>query len=139
MDNPSPSPRKEWREQDAEAFFAELFRGKHHIPGKLRQETPTCWSVGSVQPMSSFDYDDLTRLVFLAHEYCVRVELLPSGPGRLRIAASKRVRFAEAKSWPLVEAHPTLEEAVEKFRARRGESWNRVAAAEQPVEAEVTP
>ena len=111
-----PTPRREWSEADAEAFFSKLFRGKHHIPGKLRRDSLTSWSVGSVQPMSTFDSDYLTRLVFLAHDHCVRVELMQSGPGRLRIMASKRVRFEEAKSWPLVEAHPTLEEAVSKFR-----------------------
>jgi hypothetical protein len=109
---------REFSAQEAEAFFSKLFRGKHHIPGKLRRDGSASWSVGNVNPMSTFDSDELTRLVFLAHEHALRVEVLPSGPRCLRIAATKRCRLEDAPSWPLVEGHPTLDQAVGKFRER---------------------
>ena len=102
--------------EQAVAFFATLYRGEHHIPGaKYKGENVRpCghgWSVSHFGDLSSWDADALTRLVLLAHERCVRVEVSQGGPNRLRIAIWGRERAGG-----IAERHPTIEQAVEHFR-----------------------
>jgi hypothetical protein len=109
---------KQWSEDEAREFFAKVFRGEHHIPGKLKP-FGTGWKVGNVYRPSTWDYDELTRLVFFAHDFGVRVEILPGQPGKVAIAAWKRVRLEEAGDSPIVEGHPTLEQAVAMHRGEK--------------------
>lgn len=66
-----------------------------------------CWGHG----LASFDTNRLTRLVIGAHEECIRVEVGP-----------KAFRYLEIAMWPrqreggLMISHPTIEEAVERYR-----------------------
>lgn len=112
--------------EQAVAFFATLYRGEHHIPGaKWKGENVRpCghgWSVSHLGDLASYDGDELTRLVLLAHERCVRVEVSQGGPNRLRIAIWGRERTGG-----IAERHPTIEHAIEQFRAHdagRREEW----------------
>jgi hypothetical protein len=65
--------------------------------------------------LSTFDFDLLTRLVFLAHDRCVRVELANSGPSRIGVKLHRR----HTREGCVVERHPTMEEALQKHR----QSW----------------
>lgn len=60
--------------------------------------------------MATVDFDGLTRLVFLAHALCVRVELHSSGPHMVKLFFSERKRGTHR-----ITSHPTLDEAVAKF------------------------
>ena len=60
--------------------------------------------------LASYDFNDLTRLVFMAHHFCVRVEVHAIANNLLGIMFHPRVR-----SGAVFERHPTLREAVEKF------------------------
>jgi hypothetical protein len=114
MDNP------EMTKDHAIAFFAEFYLGVHHIPARGCcgshgvKEFGTGWSVNHYGDLSSFDFDSLTRLVFLAHDRCVRVEVMNSGPRRVKIAIWKRAG-REGEIWA---RHPTLEQAIELWRKR---------------------
>lgn len=107
-----------WSESEARAFFSEVFCGEHHIPnrGKLKP-CGKGWSVGGVYSPATWDGNLLTRLVFLAHDHCVRVDISPSQPGRLRIDAWKRAPIGAADS-PIMMGHPTLEQAVALHRGK---------------------
>jgi hypothetical protein len=94
-------------EEDAKAFFAEFYRGEHHFPGKIKPFGEG-WSMSHFGSMATFDGDELTRLVLLAHSRCVRVELSNGGPNRLRIAIWGRQREGR-----MYERHPTIEQALE--------------------------
>jgi hypothetical protein len=63
--------------------------------------------------LATFDSDRLTRLVFLAHDRCVRVEMAASSPGRVRVALHHRGGRREGA---IHERHPTLEQALEMHR-----------------------
>lgn len=97
-------------EKEARAFFAALYGGEHHFPSKLKPHGYG-WSMGQFGSLATFDDDGLTRLVLLAHERCIRVQIEQGGPNRLRIAIYKREREGR-----MYERHPTIEQAIEKFR-----------------------
>lgn len=65
--------------------------------------------------LSTYDFDFLTRIVVVAHDLCVRVSVLPSGPGRLKLRL-----FARKRDGDLYTRHPTMEEAVNGVRERTG-------------------
>ncbi len=101
------------KRENAEAFFSEVFGGRHHIPGKLKEWGPG-WAVTTHGELATYDFDALTRLVFLAHDRCVRVSIRPASPMHLRIIVHQRQREG-----PFCSRHPTLEQSIERLRARR--------------------
>lgn len=61
--------------------------------------------------LATWDFQDLTRLVFLAHDFCIRVEITPAGPKGVWLWFHWRKREGD-----MAERHPTLEQAVQSFR-----------------------
>ena len=99
-----------------------LFRGEHHIPSGSRRGadgvTPhgLGWCVlDDGTEWATFDFNDLTRLVFLAHDRCLRASVTPARNGKLKIAIWRREREGAHS-----RRHPTLEKAVEAWRATEG-------------------
>lgn len=110
--------------EEAEDFFGTLYRGRHHIPGNgVKPEGNWAWVVNHYIGLSTYDYDELTRLVFLAHDRCVRAEVLFSGPRMVKIRISKR----SGRTGNFAERHPTIEQALADWRTR-----NPMAVAEPP-------
>ena len=91
-------------------FFAELFLGEHHIPRSGVKEFGLGWAVIYDGGFSTFDADMLTRLVFLAHDRCVRTDVSRAGT-HMRISIWQRVR----EGW-MSQRHPTLEAAISDWR-----------------------
>jgi len=98
-------------EGDARAFFAAFYRGEHHFPEKMKPFGEG-WAMSHFGAMASFDCNELTRLVFLAHARCIRVQVEQGGPNRLRIAIWRRQRDGG-----MFERHPTIEQALDSFRS----------------------
>jgi hypothetical protein len=61
--------------------------------------------------MSTFDYNQLTSLVFLCHEARIRCDISPAGPRMLRVTFWQR----KAEGC-MATRHPNLDEAVDAFR-----------------------
>jgi hypothetical protein len=96
----------------AEEFFGEVFGGKHHIPGDVK-EFGRGWKVNAYGGwLSTFDFNNLTRLVMLAHDRCVRVEIMQGGPGRVGIGIWQR----RTRTGDMTERHPTMEQALADWR-----------------------
>jgi hypothetical protein len=95
----------------ANAFFAELFNGEHHIPAKLH-EFGDGWSLTTWGDLSTFDFDMLTRLVFLAHDRCVRATVMQGAPKTVKIVLWQR----ESREGSINKRHPTIEQALEDWR-----------------------
>ena len=97
--------------KEAENFFSELYFGKHHIPGKIKPFGPG-WELNHYGELATFDFSMLTRLVFLAHDKCVRVSIMNSGPGMIKIVLYQRSR----RDGYVFERHPTIENALKDWR-----------------------
>lgn len=95
--------------EEAESFFDDLFLGKHHIPTMHRHGTG--WAVHVSNDLATYDGDNLTRLVFLAHQYGYRAELSPA-MRYIRLAIHKRPLREGGSMW---ERHPTLTQAITHF------------------------
>jgi hypothetical protein len=97
--------------EQAVSFFAELFGGEHHIPNGLKPYG-SGWKVSCYGDLSTFDFDRLTRLVFLAHDRCVRAVVEQSGPRMVGIVIWQRAK----REGSICERHPTIEQALEMWR-----------------------
>ena len=97
--------------EDGMDFFADFYFGAHHIPSKVKP-WGSGWCVNHNGDLSTFDFDKLTRLVFLAHDRCVRVSIQQGGPGSVKIMIWQRY----ARTGSMSERHPTIDEALELWR-----------------------
>lgn len=68
--------------------------------------------------LSTYDHDNLTRLVVLAHDQCIRVRIEPVAFRYLAIVMSPRRRDAKT----FMDGHPTIEEAIARLRLTSGGS-----------------
>ena len=112
------SGRYGWASDDQWSCILFLFDfelGEHHLRGTIKP-----WGDG-VQynrlvsgDLCTFDVDGLTRLVFLAHDRCIRVEVAASSPKRVHIACHKRHSRTAEKRYA---RHPALETALIRWRA----------------------
>ena len=93
----------------AESFFIEFFRGKHHFPSKMK-DWGNGWCINSRQGLATYDFNTLTRLVLMAHEYSIRVELQSAGLHGIKIIIHQRKREGS-----MYERHPTIEKAIKEF------------------------
>ena len=87
--------------------------GEHHGPTRVH-----AWGKGikfsMYDGLSTFDFDYLTRLVFLAHDRCVRAEIIASSPGRVGIVLHKR----HTREGGIAGRHPTVEQALATHREK---------------------
>ena len=102
---------KQMPKEDAENFFGELFYGKHHIPSEVK-EYGYGWYIFTYTGLSfaTTDYNNLTRMVLMAHRDAIRVEIKTHSPGRLKLCIWQRKREGA-----LTDSHPTIEQAIESF------------------------
>jgi hypothetical protein len=88
----SAMKRVEWHN----TRFLTVTLSKHCGPGRL----------------STFDFSALTSLVFLAHDYCIRVEIESANNTHLRVTFHPR----HVREGNMSLRHPTLETAVAAWR-----------------------
>lgn len=108
--NPSPIA--------VEAFdlLARLWHGGHHVIEKVILKSAV-WDhdlycrVRFRGEMATFDFTDLTCLVFLAHDCCIRVSVSAASAGLLELMFHKRERDGR-----MYQRHPTLDEVFDKWR-----------------------
>lgn len=97
---------------EATQFFSKFYGGVHHIPNGSIIKYGSGWSVNNNNgSLSSYDSNDLTRLVVMAHDECIRVELIPARQGVIKIAIWKRERVGN-----FMDKHPTLEHHIQDIR-----------------------
>ena len=97
-----------------------LYEGLYHFSGysRVNWNDPYCIEVNvRLNEFATFDADRLTLLVFLAHEFCVRIELATSGPGLMKLFISERNRDGDT-----YHRHPTLDQAAENFHKKHDKS-----------------
>lgn len=95
-------------------LLCEAFHGEHHAPERIYAFGRGIKCSAESHRLSTFDFDYLTRLVVLAHDRCVRLEVVASGPGRIGLVLHKRA----SRDGSMFERHPTIEEAIQRVRPR---------------------
>lgn len=65
--------------------------------------------------LATYDFSELTGLVILAHDQCVRVQIDALAPKLMGIAMHQRHK----RDGQMHELHPTIEQAIERIRTRR--------------------
>lgn len=110
----------------AACLIADVFGGFHHL--RQRHKGKTWWifeaagSNGVVyrdpgqRGMATFDACELTHLVVLAHERCIRVELSASMNSMMIMAHQRKGREGR-----FFERHPTIEDAIKALSPQRME------------------
>jgi len=107
--------RLDWQSDDqwlCHLFLQKLFLGFHHMP---RDPKPYgCGIELNFKPnyMSNFDYDMLTRMVIIAHNWGIRCEIDGSGPGMIKLRPWKRHK----RDGEMYQRMPTIHEMVEKYK-----------------------
>lgn len=108
--------RADWMSDDQWAcarLLADLYGGFHHVPTNAIRQFGKGISISHYRfHLATFDYDQLTRLVVLAHDRCIRAEVEGGGPGQLKIILHKR----HHREGRMNERHPTLEDNVASIR-----------------------
>lgn len=107
--------RADWMTDDqwiCHLFLSQLFCGFHHVGG-----TPKARCVGieinlREHRLATFDFDYLTKAVIMAHNWGVRFSIEASGPGMIKLIMFKR----HLRKGSMSERHPTISEAVEKYK-----------------------
>ena len=108
-------------------MLCDVFYGEHHAPEVKSFGRGIRGSVYCGQ-MATFDFDYLTRLVVMAHDRCIRVAVMQSGPGRVGVALWKR----KGRYGSINERHPTMEDAIKRIRPAA------LASAPTPAQGEKT-
>jgi len=102
---------EEWEsmttEDRMEAVLAHAFRGIHHVRN-IHKESASWWWVSVWDGLSTYDFDQLTRLVLAAHRYCVRVEIGASAPRRIKITLHTR----NGRTGFMSHRHPAIYEVT---------------------------
>lgn len=98
-------------------LLAEWQCGTHHITDyinvkKIDWQHPFLLSVCYRGDLATFDFDNLTRLVFLAHDLLIRVELCGASNRYIRLHLHPR----GMRDGGMSERHPTAIAALELFR-----------------------
>ena len=98
-------------------ILGDVFLGIYHMnTGALRTadwKSDTWISVTNYGGLSTFDTDQLTRLVVLCHDRLVRLEVNPAASQYIRLCFSPR----KSRDGTRYERHPTLEDAAAGIRA----------------------
>lgn len=97
--------------KEATDFFTDFYCGEHHIPNELKSHGSAGWEVSDTVPMATTDFDRLTKLVIMAHDRCIRVDIQPCGMNRYKIVLHKKDRSGE-----LSLSHPTMEDSIIRIR-----------------------
>lgn len=96
-------------------LLCDVFHGEHHAPERIFAFGRGIKCSAESHRLSTFDFDYLTRLVVLAHDACVRVEIVSSSPGRIGLVLHKRA----GREGSTYDRHPTMEQAIERVRTGR--------------------
>lgn len=121
----------EWMNDDQwECFLmlCDLYRGPHHVRGKVKACGVNGIEINTrLGSFSTFDFNDLTRAVIMAHDRLIRFEIMPSGPGLLKLQFHRR----HQREGMMHERHPTIEEAIVDQRGTDRQAIRKAIELEQ--------
>jgi hypothetical protein len=104
--------------KEAFDFFSTFLKGTPHYKQiTTLSRYGSGWTIRVTHPLSTFDFNDLTRLVVLAHDRCIRAEILIDEDAIARpMIISIHKRGTSMRGVSPSARHPELEEHVEEIR-----------------------
>jgi len=93
-------------------FLRRFFSGFHHFPTEPKPCDKGIEMNFRPAYMGSFDYDALTKLVIMSHNWAVRSEIAGSGPAMIKL----KLFYRGSRDGRMQERHPTIDEAIDKFK-----------------------
>jgi hypothetical protein len=109
--------RKPWMSDDqweCACMFADVVGGFHHVNAEFKPFGCGIRVSSSHGRWATYDFSALTRIVILAHDRMIRVEVAPSGPRMIAFNMWKRHKREGGMS----ERHPTIEDAIAMHRPK---------------------
>lgn len=94
-------------------FLDRLFRGFHHVPTTPKPHGKGIEINFRSYQMATYDYDYLTKLVIMSHNWGVRVCINGSAPGMIKMTLHKRHKREGGMS----ERMPEISEMIEANKA----------------------
>lgn len=97
-------------------LLGDLFFGIYHLNytslGKVEWGNPHWIAFNLDRGIATFDGDELTRLVVLCHDRCLRCDITGKAPRYMELLFHQRQRAGE-----MYARHPTIENAVARIRS----------------------
>lgn len=101
--------------QEATEFFAKFYNGEHHIPDREPKPFGLGWSVKHNRgDLATFDFNQLTKLVVMGHDKCIRVSV--EGVKSSREHAVLICIWKRERDGSMYERHPILEDHIKTIR-----------------------
>lgn len=97
---------------DCYRLLCDLVGGEHHVEGPIRRFGSGIKAAISMHQLSTFDQDQLTRLVVMAHDRCIRAAFAPAQVVRLALVLHRRHR----REGLIHQRHPEIEDAIKAIR-----------------------
>ena len=101
-------------------LLGDVYLGIYHIPeaqlAKVEWDNTRCLSLLISREFATYDGDDLTKLVILAHDRSIRVAIRAKTPRFVELLFHPREHGAKE----FFKRHPTLEEAIKHCREHFG-------------------
>ncbi len=95
-------------------LLGEVFKGIYHLDDRSLRKVlwNDIWNIRVVvsNSLSTYDSSELTHLVILCHDLCVRLEIAGRAPGFLELSFGHRTREGSS-----IESHPTIEWQIKRF------------------------
>lgn len=101
--------------KECHQLLADLFGGFNHLTGKVTRFGHGI-QYNTHRDLGTYDFNELTRLVVMAHDRCIRASICGSGPGLVKIVLNKRTHAENDGSLSMWEWHPKLEHHIAAIR-----------------------
>lgn len=102
--------------EQAIEFFSELYGGEHHIPNCKVFEFGDGWMVKDyTMGWATFDFNVLTKFVFMCHDKCIRGEIRPHTFKEMKVIIWQR----EGREGKFSRRHPDIHTAIQNYDANK--------------------
>ena len=106
----------EWmneKQQKCYRMLCDLMGGEHHIQNKVTAASPRGIATTIAGDLATYDMDELTKLIVMAHDRGIRASISPANMQYVRLMLHVREYRAGHTGW---NRHPTLERHVAIIR-----------------------
>jgi len=97
------------------------FCGWNHVSKQEKRFNDAAYFTVYQGGFSTYDFDQLTKLVLAAHAMFLRAEIVQSGPQRIGVWLSKRAPAIDGDSF--ADRHPSLDDLIKQASELKAKGW----------------